>query len=175
MWHACFQIQGDEHGLRAINFAQDQRNFPAERRSWTVEPSDCPGVQDFQQRVWQISASRPIHRAALPARERIPRDKGNFENGVQNVELWVLAPLRHQIFICEAEANRAIRPRFESLPKFQPNPGRCHPGSPGAQRLPPSTTRRVTEKVTRNSVDAERLMYNYLIGDFSELRMPSPP
>ena len=36
--------------------------------------------------------------AVLPARVRKPRDKGNVENGVQNVERWVLAPLRHQTF-----------------------------------------------------------------------------
>jgi transposase len=53
--------------------------------------------------------------AVLPARVRKPRDKGNVENGVQNVERWVLAPLRHQTFFSEAEVNRAIRPLLEGL------------------------------------------------------------
>jgi transposase len=53
--------------------------------------------------------------AVLPARVRKPRDKGNVENGVQNVERWVLAPLRHQTFFSEAEANRAIRPLLDAL------------------------------------------------------------
>jgi len=53
--------------------------------------------------------------AVLPARVRKPRDKGSAENGVQNVERWVLAPLRHQTFFNEAEANRAIQPRLEGL------------------------------------------------------------
>lgn len=53
--------------------------------------------------------------AVLPARVRKPRDKGNVENGVQNVERWVLAPLRHQTFFSEAEANRAIKPLLEGL------------------------------------------------------------
>jgi transposase len=53
--------------------------------------------------------------AVLPARVRKPRDKGNAENGVQNVERWVLAPLRHQTFFSETEANRAIKPRLEGL------------------------------------------------------------
>ena len=53
--------------------------------------------------------------AVLPARVRKPRDKGNVENGVQNVERWVLAPLRHQTFFSEAEANRAIKARLEAL------------------------------------------------------------
>jgi hypothetical protein len=34
---------------------------------------------------------------------------------VQNVERWVLAPLRHQTFFSEAEANRAIRPLLDAL------------------------------------------------------------
>ena len=40
----------------------------------------------------------------LPARVRKPKDKPNVENGVQNVERWVLAPLRKQIFFSLAEA-----------------------------------------------------------------------
>ena len=53
--------------------------------------------------------------AVLPARVRKPRDKGHVENGVQNVERWVLAPLRHQTFFSEAEANRAAKPLLEAL------------------------------------------------------------
>lgn len=53
--------------------------------------------------------------AVLPARVRKPRDKGNVENGVQNVERWVLAPVRHQTFFSEAEANRAIKPLLDGL------------------------------------------------------------
>jgi transposase len=53
--------------------------------------------------------------AVLPARVRKPRDKSNVENGVQNVERWVLAPLRHQTFFSEAEANRAIKPLLDEL------------------------------------------------------------
>jgi transposase len=53
--------------------------------------------------------------AVLPARVRKPRDKGNVENGVQNVERWVLAPLRHRTFFSEAEADRAIRPLLDGL------------------------------------------------------------
>jgi transposase len=53
--------------------------------------------------------------AVLPARVRKPRDKGNVENGVQNVTRWMLAPLRHQTFFSEAEANRAIKPLLEGL------------------------------------------------------------
>lgn len=53
--------------------------------------------------------------AVLPARPRHPRDKGTVENGVQNVERWVLAPLRNQTFFSLAEANRAIHKQVEML------------------------------------------------------------
>jgi transposase len=53
--------------------------------------------------------------AVLPARVRKPRDKGNVENGVQNIERWVIAPLRHQTFFSEAEANQAMKPLLKAL------------------------------------------------------------
>ena len=48
----------------------------------------------------------------IPARVRRPRDKAKVENAVQQVERWVLAPLRHQRFFSVAEANQAIRARL---------------------------------------------------------------
>jgi transposase len=59
----------------------------------------------------------PASSQLQPARVRKPRDKTNVENGVQNVERWVLAPLRRQTFFSEAEANRAIQPLVEELNK----------------------------------------------------------
>ena len=53
--------------------------------------------------------------AVLPARVRKPRDKANAENSVQNVERWVLAPLRHRMFFSEAEANHAFKPLLDGL------------------------------------------------------------
>jgi transposase len=41
--------------------------------------------------------------------------KAKVENAVQQVERWVLAPLRHQTFFSRAELNRAIRERLEWL------------------------------------------------------------
>lgn len=43
--------------------------------------------------------------AVLPARPRKPRDKAKVETGVQVVERWVLAPLRHRTFFSLAELN----------------------------------------------------------------------
>jgi transposase len=53
--------------------------------------------------------------AVLPARVRKPRDKAHVENSVQNVERWVLAPLRNRTFFSIGEANRAIVPLLEAL------------------------------------------------------------
>lgn len=51
----------------------------------------------------------------IPARVRHPRDKAKVENAVQQVERWVLAPLRDQTFFSRAELNRAMRERLEWL------------------------------------------------------------
>lgn len=44
----------------------------------------------------------------LPTRPREPRDKAKAETGVQLVERWVLAPLRHQTFFSLVELNEAL-------------------------------------------------------------------
>jgi transposase len=53
--------------------------------------------------------------AVLPARVRKPKDKPHAENSVQNVERWVLAPLRNRTFFSIGEANRAIAPLLQEL------------------------------------------------------------
>jgi transposase len=53
--------------------------------------------------------------AVLPARPRKPRDKAKVEVGVQIVERWILARLRHRVFFSLAEANLAIRELLEWL------------------------------------------------------------
>jgi transposase len=53
--------------------------------------------------------------AVLPARVKRPKDKAKGENAVQNVERWVIAPLRNQTFFSLAEANRAIRGKLDQL------------------------------------------------------------
>lgn len=53
--------------------------------------------------------------AVMPARVRRPRDKAHVENSVQNIERWVLAPLRKRTFFSIAEANRSIQPLLQAL------------------------------------------------------------
>ena len=55
------------------------------------------------------------HVAVLPARVKKPKDKAHVENGVQNVERWVLAPLRNRTFFSLGEAQRAMAPLLEAL------------------------------------------------------------
>ena len=47
--------------------------------------------------------------AIVPARPRKPQDKAKAEVGVQIVERWILARLRHQTFFSLAELNHCIR------------------------------------------------------------------
>jgi len=51
----------------------------------------------------------------VPARVRKPRDKPLAENAVQQVERWVLAPLRNRVFLSLDELNRAIRHGLAAL------------------------------------------------------------
>lgn len=53
--------------------------------------------------------------AALPARPYKPRDKAKVEAGVQLVERWILARLRHQTFFSLFELNKAIHSLLKEL------------------------------------------------------------
>jgi len=63
--------------------------------------------------------------AVLPARPRKPRDKAKVEVGVQIVQRWIVAALRHRRFFSLAELNAAIRERLEALNlrPFRKRPG----------------------------------------------------
>jgi transposase len=53
--------------------------------------------------------------AILPARPRRPQDKAKVEVGVQIVERWILARLRHQTFFSLASLNHAIAQLLSDL------------------------------------------------------------
>ena len=53
--------------------------------------------------------------AVVPARPRKPQDKSKVEVGVQVVERWILARLRHQQFFSLADLNKAIAHLLEEL------------------------------------------------------------
>jgi transposase len=64
--------------------------------------------------------------AVMPARVRKPRDKAKVESGVQLVQRWILARLRHRKFFSLAELNESIR---ELLGPLNERPFRKLPGS----------------------------------------------
>ena len=68
--------------------------------------------------------------AVIPARVRKPKDKAKVEVGVQIVERWILACLRHRQFFCLSELNAAIR---ELLERLNNKPFRKLPGSRRSQ------------------------------------------
>lgn len=53
--------------------------------------------------------------AVIPARPYKPKDKAKAEVGVQIVERWILARLRHHSFFSLAEVNQCIRALLEEL------------------------------------------------------------
>ena len=53
--------------------------------------------------------------AVLPARIKKPKDKAAAENGVQNVERWVIAPLRNRQFFSSYDVNLAVKEKLEQL------------------------------------------------------------
>jgi transposase len=53
--------------------------------------------------------------AVVPTRVRKPKDKAKVENAVQQVERWVLAPLRHRTFLSLEEANEALEIELAKL------------------------------------------------------------
>jgi transposase len=57
--------------------------------------------------------------AVIPTRVRKPKDKAKVEVGVQVVERWILARLRHHTFFSLADLNQAIR---ELLPELNTRP-----------------------------------------------------
>ena len=71
--------------------------------------------------------------AVLPARVRRPRDKSSVESSVNQVERWVLAPLRNRQLLSLEEANAAILERVEAFNR--------RPFSPAARGQPPLAVR----------------------------------
>ena len=64
--------------------------------------------------------------AVIPARAAKPRDKAKVEVGVQVVERWIVARLRHHTFFALAEVNAAIG---ALLPALNARPFKKLPGS----------------------------------------------
>jgi len=72
-----------------------------------------------------LELARHYGTAILPARPYKPKDKAKAEVGVQVVERWILARLRHRTFFCLGELNTAIAELLVALNEraFQKLPG----------------------------------------------------
>lgn len=83
---------------------------------------DCPKalISDADRYEPQVhrtaqDCARHYGTVILPARPRHPQDKAKAEVGVQIVERWILARLRHRRFFSLAELNQAIRSLRDDL------------------------------------------------------------
>ena len=98
--------------------------------------------------------------AVLPARVARPRDKAKVEVGVQIVERWMLARLRHYTFFALAEVNTALttlRAELNTRP-FQKLPGSRQSvfealDRPALQPLPPQPYAYAEWKLVRVNID----------------------
>lgn len=67
----------------------------------------CRYDPDVNASYQQLAAHYSI--AIMPARPRAPKDKAKVEVGVQIIERWILARLRHHTFFSLAELNQCIK------------------------------------------------------------------
>ena len=75
-------------------------------RACRYDPDLNPSYQQFAEH-YQL--------AVVPARPYKPKDKAKAEVGVQVVERWILARLRHHTFFSVAELNQCLRVLLEDL------------------------------------------------------------
>ncbi len=115
------------------------------------DPSLNPGYQ-------QLSAHYQI--AVIPARPYKPKDKSKAEVGVQIVERWILARLRHHTFFSLAELNQCIRALLEELNQkpFKQLPGNRQQAfeqldKPALKPLPKHPYRYVDIKPVKVNID----------------------
>jgi transposase len=126
--------------------------------------------------------------AVVPARPYKPRDKAKAEVGVQIVERWILARLRHHSFFSLAELNRCIRTLLEELNNrpFKQLPGNRREAfeqldKPALRPLPRHPYRFVDIKPVKVNIDyhVQYQQHHYsvphqYVGETLELRHPCP-
>ena len=98
--------------------------------------------------------------AVIPARAAKPREKAKVEVGVQVVERWMLARLRHHTFFALAEVNAALAPLLAPLNArpFKKLPGSRHElfetlDRPALQPLPAQPYEYAEWKLARVNID----------------------
>jgi transposase len=114
-------IQAHIHALEffggAPTLAVPDNTKTAVTRACRYDPDLNPTYQEFA-----------VHygMGVVPARPYKPRDKAKVESGVQVVERWIVAALRHRKFFSLSELNQAIR---ELLVRLNERPFRKRDGS----------------------------------------------
>lgn len=110
--------------------------------------------------------------AVVPARPRKPKDKAKAEVGVQIVERWILARLRHHSFFSLAELNQCIRALLEELnhKPFKQLPGNRRQAfeqidQPALKPLPRQRYRYVEIKPVKVNIDyhVQYLQHHYSV------------
>ena len=115
--------------------------------------------------------------AVLPARPYKPKDKAKAEVGVQLVERWIMAKLRHQTFFSLAELNRCIS---ALLTELNEKPFKQLPGSrqqwfeqldqPALSPLPTYAYQYTDIKTARVSIDYHLNYEQHLVLGAAPLR-----
>jgi len=107
-----------------------------------------------------LELAQHYNTAILPARPFKPRDKSRAELGVQLVERWILARLRHHTFFSLAELNQAIAELLEDLNNrpFQKLPGSRRTAfealdKPALKTLPPTPYEYAEWKYVKPGID----------------------
>jgi len=121
------------------------------KRACRYDPDLNPAYQQWAEH-YQV--------AVVPARPYKPKDKAKAEVGVQIVERWILARLRHHTFFSLAELNQCIRSLLDELNEkpFKQLPGnrRCafaQLDQPALRPLPRQPYRYVDIKPVKVNID----------------------
>jgi transposase len=104
-WLAVLERAFDFYGALPKILVPDNLKA-AVTRADRYEPTLNPSFADF---------ARHYDLVVAPARPRKPRDKAKVENGVLQVERWILAPLRDRTFFSLEELNEAIAVQLSEL------------------------------------------------------------
>jgi transposase len=110
--------------IRALEFFQGVPSLIVPDNARTGVSKACRYDPDLNPTYHEMAVH--YQTAVMPARPRKPRDKAKVEVGVQVVQRWIIAALRHRTFFSLDEANAAIA---ELLAMLNHKPFRKRPGT----------------------------------------------
>jgi transposase len=109
--------------IRAFEFLQGVPKLVVPDNTRSGVSRACRYEPDLNRTYHELAMHYGV--AVLPARPAKPRDKAKVEVGVQIVQRWIVAALRHRRFFSLAEVNAAIQERLATLNQrpFRKRPG----------------------------------------------------